>query len=299
MSANIYDCFMYYDEDVLLEFRLNYLNQHVHKFIIVECGYSHRGLRKKFNFNINKFKIFKDKIIYIQIKNKPNNLHVIKKSDDENTKCIKHISNGYIWDHYQRNKIIEGLKDCNENDIVIISDLDEIPNLENQDFSKVQEKLIFFKQKFLFYKFNLIYKNKDWYGSRACRFKDLISPQWLRDIKYKKYPLWRFDRFFTRKKYSDILYIENGGWHYTNLKSAEDIFKKLKNYAHYLEFEISNIELKDIKEMIKSRKAIYNHNVDQKMNKFDGTVRLHKFSKKFWPSYLKHNYNKYKDWLIS
>ena len=94
------------------------------------------------------------------------------------------------------------------------------------------------------------------------------------------------------------MYIENGGWHYTNLKSAEGIFKKLKNYAHYLEFELSNIELKDIKEMIKNRKAIYNHNVDQKMNKFDGTVKLHKLSKKFWPSYLKHNYNKYKDWLI-
>ena len=67
MSYNIYDCFMYYDEDVLLEFRLNYLNSYVDKFVIIECGYSHRGIKKKFNFNINKFKSFREKIIYIKV----------------------------------------------------------------------------------------------------------------------------------------------------------------------------------------------------------------------------------------
>ena len=68
---------MYYDEDVLLEFRLNYLNSYVDKFVIIECGYSHRGIKKKFNFNINKFKSFKEKIIYIKVKHKPNNLNII------------------------------------------------------------------------------------------------------------------------------------------------------------------------------------------------------------------------------
>ena len=237
MSYNIYDCFMYYDEDVLLEFRLNYLNSYVDKFVIIECGYSHRGIKKKFNFNINKFKSFKEKIIYIKVKHKPNNLNIIKNKDDNDTRNEKHILNGYIWDHFQRNKIIDCLKDCYDNDVVIISDLDEIPNLENLDFDKIKEKLIFFKQHFLFYKFNLVYKNKNWYGSRACRFKDLISPQWLRDIKNKKYNFWRFDRFFSKKKYSGIFYIQNGGWHYTNIKSPEDIFKKYTNYAHDLEFE--------------------------------------------------------------
>jgi len=298
MSYNIYDCFMYYDEDVLLEFRLNCLNSYVDKFIIVECGYSHRGVKKKFNFNINKFKTFRDKIIYIKIKDKPNNLNIINNSDDNNSRNEKHILNGYIWDHFQRNKIIDGLKDCHENDVVIISDLDEIPNLENLNFDKVKEKLIFFKQNFLFYKFNLTYKNKNWYGSRACRFRDLISPQWLRDIKNKKYKFWRFDRFFSKKKYSDILYIENGGWHYTNIKSPEDIFKKFTNYAHYLEFELSKTTLKDIRNMIKNRRAIYNHSVDQKKNKFDGAIKLYKFNKKYWPIYLKQNYSKYKNWLI-
>jgi beta-1,4-mannosyl-glycoprotein beta-1,4-N-acetylglucosaminyltransferase len=289
---------MYYDEDVLLDFRLNYLNSYVNKFVIVECGYSHRGIKKKFNFNINKFSSFKDKIIYIKIKSKPVNLNIIEDYDDIHTKNKKHILNGYIWDHYQRNKIMDGLKDCRDHDVIIISDLDEIPNLENLNFEKIKEKLIFFKQNFLFYKFNLVYKNKDWYGSRACRFRDLISPQWLRDIKNKKYNFWRFDRFFSKKKYSDILFIKNGGWHYTNIKSPENIFKKFTNYAHYREFELSKTTLKDIKHLIKNHKAIYNHDVDQRKNKFDGVVKLCKFRKKYWPIYLKQNNSKYKNWIV-
>ena len=132
---------MYYDEDVLLEFRLNYLNSYVNKFVIVECGYSHRGIKKKFNFNLNKFKSFADKIIYIKIKKKPNNLHIIKRSDDNHIRNEKHILNGYIWDHFQRNNIMNGLKNCHGNDVIVISDLDEIPNIENLDFDNVKEKL--------------------------------------------------------------------------------------------------------------------------------------------------------------
>jgi beta-1,4-mannosyl-glycoprotein beta-1,4-N-acetylglucosaminyltransferase len=298
MSCNIYDCFTYFDEDLLLEFRLNCLSSYVDKFIIVECGYSHRGIKKKFNFKIDKFKSFKDKIIYIKIKDKPSNLNIIGNSDNNNIINKKHILNGYIWDHFQRNKIMDGLINCRDNDIVMISDLDEIPNLKNLNLKKVKKKLIFFKQKFLFYKFNLIYKNKDWYGTRACRFKHLISPQWLRDIKNKKYNFWRFDRLFSKKKYSDILYVENGGWHYTNIKSPEDIYKKFTNYAHYLEFELSKTTLNDIRNMIKNHKAIYNHNVDQRENKFDGAIKLYKFNKKDWPIYLKQNCSKYKNWLV-
>ena len=293
----IYDCFTYFDEDLLLDFRLNYLNSYVHKFIIVECCYSHRGIRKSFNFDLNKFRSFADKIIYIKIKDKPSNLNFIQNTDDIDTKNEKHILNGYIWDHFQRNKIVEGLKHCNQNDIVMISDLDEIPNLENLNFNEIKNKLIFFKQYFLFYKFNLIYRNNSWYGTKACKYKVLISPQWLRDIKNKKYNFFRFDRFLSQKKYSDIFVVKKGGWHFTNIKSPENIFKKFSNYAHYREFELSKKTLRDIKNMIKNRRAIYNHNVDQRKNKFDGIIKLYKFSKKHWPMYLRKNSSKYKNWI--
>jgi beta-1,4-mannosyl-glycoprotein beta-1,4-N-acetylglucosaminyltransferase len=193
---------------------------------------------------------------------------------------------------------MEGIKDCNADDIIIISDLDEIPNLRNINFSTIKERLIFFRQKILFYKFNLLYKNRFWFGSRACKKKYLISPQWIRDVKHKKYNFFRFDLVFSRKKYSDIFHVKDGGWHYTNLKSAKDIFKKLSNYAHYLEFQLSKIKLIDIKKMILKKRAIYSHEVDQRENKFNGEIKLHKFSKKYWPEYLKLNYSKYKKWIV-
>ena len=246
----IYDCITYFDEDILLNFRLNCLNKYVDKFVIVECKYNHRGIKKGFNLNFKKIKDFKDKVIYIKVNERPTNLNIIKKTDNEKTVNSKHILNGYIWDHFQRNKIIEGLRDCNPNDIIMISDLDEIPNLKNINFKKINKRLIFFRQKILFYKFNLLYRNKFWFGSRACKKKYLLSPQWIRDVKHKKYSFFRFDLLFSKKKYSDIFHVGNGGWHYTNLKSAKNIFKKLTNYAHYLEFQLSKITLKDIGQSI-------------------------------------------------
>ena len=294
----IYDCITYFDEDVLLNFRLNCLNKYVDKFVIVECKYNHRGIKKGFKLDLKKIKNFEDKIIYIQVNERPSNLNIIKKKDNENITNSKHILNGYIWDHFQRNKIIEGLRNANPDDIIMISDLDEIPNLKNINFTEIKEKLIFFRQKILFYKFNLLYKNRFWFGTRACKKKDLISPQWIRDVKCKKYNFFRFDLLFSKKKYSNIFHVKNGGWHYTNLKSAKDIFKKLKNYAHYLEFELSKLKLKDIKKMISTNRAIYNHEVDQKANKFNGDVKLCKFNRKYWPDYLKINYHIYKKWIV-
>jgi beta-1,4-mannosyl-glycoprotein beta-1,4-N-acetylglucosaminyltransferase len=294
----IYDCITYFDEEILLNFRLNILDKYVDKFIIVECLYSHRGIKKGFHLDLKKIKKFKNKIIYIKVNKKPLNLNIIKKSDNENTINSKHILNGYIWDHFQRNKITEGLKDCKPDDIVMVSDLDEIPNLRNINFALIKKKIIFFRQKILFYKFNLLYKDRFWFGTRACKKKDLISPQWIRDVKHTKYNFFRLDLLFSKKKYLNIFHVKDGGWHYTNLKSAKDIFKKLTNYAHYLEFKLSKIKLNDIKKMILKKRAIYNHEIDQRGNKFNGDIKLCKFSKKYWPEYLKLNYHKYKKWIV-
>ena len=65
----IFDCFMYYDEEMMLDFRLNYLNNFVDKFVICESTFTHSGKEKKLNFDIKKFSNFKNKIIFI--KNKP------------------------------------------------------------------------------------------------------------------------------------------------------------------------------------------------------------------------------------
>ena len=70
----IYDCFMFFDEDMLLDLRLNIMDKYVDKFIITEATYMHNGSKKKLNFDINKFKKFKDKITYIVVDEPPPNL---------------------------------------------------------------------------------------------------------------------------------------------------------------------------------------------------------------------------------
>ena len=297
MSYKIYDCFMYYDEDLLLDFRLNYLSPFVHKFVIVEANYTHSGKKRKLHFNINKYLKFKEKIIYIPIYEKPEKLNLILKEDSDRDKDKKFIINGYLRENFQRNQIKLGLNDAKDEDIVIVSDLDEIPNIEDLDFDKIKKKIIIFKQFFLFYKFNLFYKKRSWYGPRACRKKNLINPQWLRDIKIKKYSIFRPDILFSQKKYNSIFIVKNGGWHFTNLKDPKKIHDKFSNYLHHREFEYSNIKIKDIKSMIKNKISIYNHEVDKSQNKFDGTVKLYKLSNIYLPKYLVKNISKYKAWF--
>ena len=132
-----------------------------------------------------------------------------------------------------------------------------------------------------------------WYGSRACRKKDFISPQWLRDTKHKKYPLWRLDIILSKTKYSSIHYVENGGWHFTNIKSPEEIEKKFSNFLHHQDFEDSGLTLDDVKEMVENKKVLYDHSVDQKDYKWSGKTTLKKISLSEMPDYLSENNKKY------
>ena len=223
----IYDCFMFFDEELLLDLRLNILDKYVDKFIITEATYMHSGKSKKLNFDINKFSKFKEKIIYNVIDKQPSNLVSINKEDDKETTGKKLINNSNKREHYQREMALKSLGEADPDDIILINDVDEIPNLQNINFDKINKKLIIFRQKMFYYKFNLLYEGINWHGSRACRKKDFISPQWLRDVKHKNYPIWRLDTFFSKTKYSNINYVEDGGWHFTNVKTPEDIVKNI------------------------------------------------------------------------
>ena len=293
----IYDCFMYFDEEMILDLRLNILSKYVDKFIITEATYAHNGEPKKLNFDINKFSKFKDKIEYIVVEDQPPSLFKVNNKDSHGAKAEKLILNGYKRDNYQRQKIQEGLTKANPEDLIILSDLDEIPNLEKVDLKKITNKIICFKQKMFYYKFNLLYESIPWFGTRACRKKNFISPQWLRDTKHKKYPLWRFDVILSKKKYHDIYYVENGGWHFTNIKSPQEIYKKLLKFAHHFEFEESGIKLEDLEKMIKEKKIIYDHSVDQRGYKWGSSTKLKTIDLSEMPKYLAENHSKYLDWL--
>ena len=298
----IYDCFMFFDEEMLLDLRLNIMNKYVDKFVITEATYMHSGRPKKLLFDINKFSKFKDKIIYNVVDKEPPDIETIyeENKDEKDTRGQKLVNNSNKREHFQREMAQESLKvlaEANPEDIILISDVDEIPNLDEINFNKINKKLIFFKQKMFFYKFNLLHEEINWIGSRACKKKNLISPQWLRDTKDKKYPIWRLDIIFSKNKYNSIHYVDNGGWHFSNIKSPEDIEKKFLNFLHHQDYEASGLKLKDIKEKMQNKKILYDLGVDQRDYKWDGIKTLNKVSLSEMPDYLSYNYKKYSDWL--
>ena len=294
---NIYDCFMYYDEDLLLDLRLNILDKYVKKFVITEATYTHNGNKKKLNFNINNFSKFKDKIEYIIVDQQPPTIKEIKAQDSKKIVEDKLILNGMARDYFQRECLNKGLQNLEKDDLVIISDLDEIPNIQNLNFSEIKDNIVIFRQKMFYYKFNLIYDDHIWAGSKAVKYKNFISPQWLRNIKSKKYPFWRFDVLFSRKKYSNLYYVDNGGWHFTCIRTPEDLEKKLLNFAHHYEFEQSGLKIGDLKKLISEKRVMYDHSVDQRGYKWSGKSILRRISDDLLPSYITDNSKKFKDWL--
>ena len=293
----IFDCFMFFDENVILDVRLNILNQFVDYFVIVESRYNHNGHEKDLNFDINKYKNFKDKIIYIIHENVPKEIKRINNHDSDHEKNAKYIFNAAFRENDQRNSIINGLNKAGEDDIILISDVDEIPNLKNVRFQEIKEKLIFFKQEMFYYKFNLKLPNLNWIGTKSCKKKYLKSPQWLRNIKDRKYPFYRIDTFFSDNKYSDIKFVSDGGWHFTNIKTAEQIRYKLKSYLHHREFEVKPIPLDEINRLITDKKAIYDLKLDKRDQKIGSGNKLEKYNIDKLPSYIRENLNKYKDWI--
>ena len=293
----IFDCFMYFDEDEVLDVRLNFLDKYVDYFVIVESGYNHKGEKRDPQFDLSKFKKFKDKIIYILKNEIPEGIEKIKDDDNENEQYRKSIYNAWKRENLQRNRILEGLTDANPNDWIIISDLDEIPNLEKINFNNINQKLIFFNQLMMYYKFNLKLDNFIWIGSRACKFKDLVSPQWLRDIKSKKFYWWRADILFSKKKYNNIKFVDDGGWHFSYLKTPDKIEKKLKSYLHHIDYDKNPIGVNNITEIIKNKKTIYNLKVDQKENKFDAKNDLVKIDINKLPKYIIDNLDKFESWI--
>tara|TARA_Y100000992_G_scaffold1085_1_gene660 strand:- start:1967 stop:2758 length:792 start_codon:yes stop_codon:yes gene_type:complete len=261
----IIDCFIYNNEDLILDLRLNCLNEYIDKFVIIEAKFNHSGSeKKKYNFKIENFTKFKNKIEYLQLDNFPENL------------------TDWGRENFHRNYILKGLSNINDDDLVIISDVDEIPNLEN--FDKIQigkKKFTAFRQKFFYYKFNLLnITDTDWYGSKMCRFKDLKSPQWLRNKRVKNYPFYRIDKI----KWNIV---DNGGWHFSFIMTPDDIREKIKSFAHS---ELNLPEFTDVK-MIRKK-------IESKEDLFNRNYKFKIIEDKELPEYIKINKGKFSQFLL-
>ena len=266
----IYDCFQFFNEEHILDLRLNILNKFVDTFVIVESTINHQGQNKKLNFDIKKFPKFKNKINYIIV-------------DDTPKDIIKpHTGGESLVEQHQRNSLIKGLNKASDNDLVILSDVDEIPDLSKlKEFDK--NKYAVFSQKMFMYKLNLLnLRENNWHGSKICLKKNLKSPQWLRNLKFKKYPFWRFD------KPRNIQIIKDGGWHFAYLHTAENISRKIKSFAHG-EFNKKNLtDEKEIQKRIENKEDIFNRGYDLKKIDIDES----------YPDYIRQNLELLKNWII-
>ncbi len=294
----IYDCFMFSDEKMILDIRLNELDEYVDHFVIVESKYKHNGDVKNKNFDIDQFSKFKNKITYIYLDGEPKGLISTNIKNDEDKKNRISMHNTYLRENYQRDMIRDGISEANKKDFIIIGDIDEIPNLKNLNFEEKENELFIFKQKMFYYKLNLYYKELSWTGSRACKKNKLKSPQWLRNVKNKKYPFWRMDTIFSKNKYRNVTFVNDGGWHFTNMKNPEEIFSKYNSFLHNVDFKLSGLTLEDIKNMVSEKKILYDHFADQrKVDKWDSSVVLKPIDISFLPEYIIKNKDKFKIWL--
>jgi len=291
----IYDCTTFYSEKMMLDLRFNILNENVHKFIVVESSFSHSGKKKKFNFEINDYPKFKDKIIYLKINEEP--ISIFKDSDGlispykKRLNSIKRIEQSYDY-------MMRGISDAKDEDLIIISDNDEIPNLESFKFKNSKKNFIIFKQLLFYYKFNLYHDLLPWFGSKACKKKYLKSFSNLRNLKNKKYPFWRLDTYLSDIKETSVDVINDGGWHFTNIKTPEDLFIKMKNFGHHDEFDDSNLTVEDLKKNIDDGIVFYDHFADKTAKeKWQNNYKLKKIENYMLPKYLVQNLHNYKKWF--
>ena len=302
----IYDCITYFDEPLLFDLRLNILNEFVDYFIVIEATHTHSGAEKKLNFNIKNFKKFENKIIYKTIKEQPKNLLEITKNDTKDYVGQKKRFNALKRVELSYDTALECLKEADSNDLFILSDSDEIPNLKNILLDKIGNNIIIFKQKMFYYKFDLFYDLIPWFGSRACKIKSLISPSWLRYAKAKKYPFWRVDAWVSKTKYNRVQIVDDGGWHFSNLKKPEEISKKFLSFGHHDDYEGSHDDYRSsalndelIRKMVDEKKVYYNHFADKKTtNKLlEEGYKLKNIEFSKLPSFLIDNFDIYKEWF--
>ncbi len=278
MQPKLYDCFCYFNEDMLLELRLETLWDVVDYFVIVESIYTISGKPKSLNFNAEKFAKYAAKIRYLVVRDYPEGL------DD-------------AWrnERYQRNYIANGLWDAKADDWVMISDVDEIPRPDKIAlFNPKRYKRADFEQAaYSYYLNNRCYNQGErvrWYGSKLTTYQNLLnffvypervrsfkSTGWLRSIKRIIFKRWM------------VQIIADGGWHFTWVTSIENIILKLESYAHQ---EFNKPEYKNpetIKAKIAAGFEVLNPQATCKREVVDET----------FPQVILNNPQKYATWILA
>lgn len=139
--------------------------------------------------------------------------------------------------------------------------------------------------------------NVNWYGTKACKIKHLNNIDLLRSIKNKKYPPYRLDILFSKIKFNSIEIVNKGGWHFSNLKNAEELEKKYLNDENHSEYELRNYSIDRIKENLANKIIDYNHKAKKNSSSRFNPTKLEKIDLNILPLYLRNNYEKYSNWF--
>jgi len=194
----IYDCFIFFNEIELLELRLMTLYDFVDYFVLVEAGTTFTGKKKEYYYDNNRelFKKYADKIIYVKMGDLP------------------HVGDAWQNEYANRNAIQYGINEASDEDYIMISDVDEIPNpVAIQQGINRGFDVFTLNQKLFYYYVNCIQK-QEWFGTVVTKRKNMKTPQQLRKMRNHK-----------------INVIGDGGWHYSFLGGGERIKAKLEAYA--------------------------------------------------------------------
>lgn len=274
-NKKVFDCIPFYQSNLLFELRFKTLNKLVDKFVVCESTKTHSGEKKPLNFDLTNFQKITDKIIYIIVDDMPN--------------IFKNKKEKYPLYNFQINKLKDGLIDASDDDLIIISDEDEIPNPKTiANFKYNIFKYGIFMQNLYYYKFNIYNETENngnkWPGSRICLKKNLKKPSDFRALKVKNkfLPFWKF----WKEKSIDLIY--NGGWHFTYLMDYKKIAEKIKSSEHS-EFNKSKFtDLEKIKYRVKNLIDPFDRNFILKKKKIDNS----------FPEEIINNTSKYKEWIL-
>ena len=231
--SKVIDSFIFFNEIELLEIRLNYLNDHVDKFIIVEAAQTFSGKKKPFYFDLNKdkFKKFEEKIIHIKVDTLVYNSDDFFNSNKISEKIKKIILSHshynrkrlhWLLDSYHRECIHMGLNGLNENDIILLSDLDEIPSIKFINYVKnnISKADYFAAQQNEFKYFTNTFSNNNWIGTVASKYK------------FFKNNSINLIRIYAKDDNSKYHLVKNSGWHFTSLGPVDKITSKIKSWGH-------------------------------------------------------------------
>ena len=263
----VYDCFPFFNELELLEIRLQELWNVVDYFVIVESNLSHSGNPKDYVFenNMSRFEKFMPKIRHIKVEDNP---------DTEDS---------WVRENFQRRAITRGLTDLDVDDLIIVSDCDEIPRADlidmiKDDTNNYDRYILNIPQFRHRVNFMLVKENYKYTNIIVTKGSAFTDPQQEREYT-----------FFWNKKPDNSVILEHGGWHFTWLGNDDDIKIKIKNYAHVEHNNDQILSYIDVNKHLQEGKSFFNNNEEFEIVELD----------EYFPQFILENKDKFSSYIIS